>query len=61
MTDLDKDLENFIMMCKRNTTYLSKTFQNELFLCIKEYIQQVIVNDIKNQKMLPFSIYLLMK
>ena len=61
MTDLDKDLENFIMMCKRNTTYLSKTFQNELFLCIKEYIQQVIVNDIKNQKMLPFSVYLLMK
>ena len=61
MTDLDKDLGNFIMMCKRNTTYLSKTFQNELFLCIKEYIQQVIVNDIKNQKMLPFSVYLLMK
>ena len=61
MTDLDKDLENFIMMCKRNTTYLSKTFQNKLFLCIKEYIQQVIVNDIKNQKMQPFLVYLLMK
>ena len=61
MADLDKYLENFIMTCKRNATYLSKTSQNELLLCIKEYIQQEIVNDIKNQKDGPFFLYLLMK
>ena len=50
MADLAKDLENLIMTCKRNATYLSKTSQNELLLCIKKYIQQEIVNNIKSQK-----------
>ena len=49
MADLDKDLKNFVMTCKQNATYLSKSSQNELLLCIKEYIQQEIVIDIKNQ------------
>ena len=33
---------------------MTKTSQNELLLCIKEYIKQEIVNDIKNQKDGPF-------
>ena len=28
---------------------MSKTFQNELLLCIKGYIQQEIITDMKNQ------------
>ena len=40
MADLDKELQNFIITCKRNATYLSKTSQSELLLCIKRYIQQ---------------------
>ena len=35
MTDLDKD---FIMPCKQNAKYLPWTSQNELLLCIKEFI-----------------------
>ena len=54
MPDLDKGLENVIMTCERSATYLSKSSQNELLLCIKEYIQQEIVNDIENQKDGPF-------
>ena len=50
MVILDKDLENFIMTCKQNAMNLSKTSQNELLLCIKEYIQQEIVNVMKNEK-----------
>ena len=50
MAGLDKNLENFTITCKRNATYFSKTSQNQLFLCIKEYIQQEIVNSIKDQK-----------
>ena len=48
MAELDKDLENFVVTYKRNATYLTKTSQNDL--CIKEYIQQEIVNDSKNPK-----------
>ena len=50
MVILGKGLENFIMTCKQNAMNLSKTSQNELLLCIKEYIQQEIVNVIKNEK-----------
>ena len=48
MAELDKDLENFVVTYKRNATYLPKTSQNDS--CIKEYIQQEIVNDSENQK-----------
>ena len=50
MVILDKDLENFIMTYKQNAMNLSNTSQNELLLYIKEYIQQEIVNVIKNEK-----------
>ena len=45
MTDLDKD---FIMPCKQNAKYLPWTSQNELLLCIKEFIPQEIVNKVKS-------------
>lgn len=45
MTDLDKD---FIMPSKQNAKYLPWTSQNELLLCIKEFIPQEIVNKVKS-------------
>ena len=45
MTDLDKDL---MMPCKQNAKYLPQTSQNELLLCINEFIPQEIVNKVKN-------------
>ena len=32
----------------RNSTYMSKTSQNELLLCIKKYIQDTIINQVKS-------------
>ena len=38
----------------RITTYLSKTTQNDLLGCIKDFIQSETVNDIQNQREGPF-------
>ena len=46
----DEILENHLKQCARNAKYTSKTAQNELLLCIKEYIQRQIVNEIKEQE-----------
>ena len=54
MSELDNNLKEYILSAKRNATYLSKTTQNDLLLCIKEYIQQEIVKEIKNQSEGPF-------
>ena len=32
----------------RNSTYMSKTSQNELLLCIKKYIQDTIINQVNS-------------
>ena len=37
----------------RNATYVSKNAQNDLLDCIKEYIQDVIVQEISNQEIGP--------
>ena len=52
----DKVLENHLIFsnCSRNATYTSKTSQNDLLLCMKEFIQNVIVNEIKNQNIGPY-------
>ena len=46
----DGDLEHHLETCKKNATYISKTSQNELLLCMKEYLQGEIIKEIKRQK-----------
>ena len=36
--------------CAKNASYISKTTQNELLECIKEYVQDVIVSEISSQE-----------
>ena len=52
--ELDNNFKESILSSKRNANYLSKTTQNNLLLCIKEYIQYEIVIEIKNQPEGPF-------
>ena len=54
MSKFDKTLKDRIESCARNATYLSKTTQNDLLSCIKDFIQSEIVNDIQNQTEGPF-------
>ena len=49
----DKILENHLNSCLKTATYISKTTQNELLLCIKDFIQSKIVNEVKNQSIGP--------
>ena len=50
----DKILEEHMQTCAKNATYTSKTSQNDLLLCVKEYIQSVIVQDVKKQAIGPY-------
>ena len=54
MRELDNNFKESILSSKRNANYLSKTTQNNLLLCIKDYIQYEIVIEIKNQPEGPF-------
>ena len=54
MCELDNNFKESILSSKRNANYLSKATQNDLLLCIKEYIQHEIVKEIKNQPESPF-------
>ena len=47
MAEIDLDIR--LRTCARNATYTSKTMQNELLSCIKDYIQSQVVADINNQ------------
>ena len=49
MAEIDNNLDIRLRTCARNATYTSKTTQNELLSCIKDYIQSEIVADINNQ------------
>ena len=51
-------LQEHLMSCSRRETYLSKTTQNEIILCIGEFIRAKIVADIKKSK---FSLFLQIK
>ena len=46
----DKALEEHLKNTPKNATYLSKTFQNELLLCMKHYIQNYLLDEVKSQK-----------
>ena len=50
----DTILEEHLRNCQKNATYVSKTKQNELLLCIKMFIQNKIVEEVKNQ---PFGLF----
>ena len=54
MSEFDKTLKDRIESCARNATYLSKTTQNDLLSCIKDFIQSEIVKDFQNQTEEPF-------
>ena len=43
-TELKKNMET----CARNATYMSKTAQNELLECVKQYVQSIIIQQIKD-------------
>lgn len=49
MCDTDQNLRDHLETCARNATYISKTTQNELLDCIKNFIQDKIVEEIKSQ------------
>ena len=50
----DKVLEEHIEKCAKNASYTSKTSQNQLLLCMKKYIQNKIVDEVKNQTIGPY-------
>ena len=45
----DNILEQHLASCAKNASYTSKTTQNELLLCIKEFMQEAIVHEVKDQ------------
>ena len=49
----DTALKEHLESCARNATYISKTSQNQLLSCIKDFIQGEIVKEIKNQEIGP--------
>ena len=49
MAEIESNLDIHLRICARNATYISKTTQNELLSCIKDYIQSQIVAHINNQ------------
>ena len=49
----DKILENHLNSCSETATCISKTTQNELLLCIKDFTHSKIVNEVKNKSIGP--------
>ena len=45
----DKVLEHHLETCAQNATYTSKTTQNKLLLCVKEFLQSKIVQELQEQ------------
>ena len=50
MSRTDKPLRNHLETCARNFTYISKTTQNALLECIKNYMQGKILDEINQQQ-----------
>ena len=40
-------------MCSKNAPYISKTTQNELLECIRQYVQDQVIHEIKAQSIGP--------
>jgi len=50
----DEVLRNHVTTCARNATYTSSVSQNDLLLCIKEYLQSQIIQELKAQSIGPY-------
>lgn len=50
----DTALAEHLETCKKNATYISKTAQNDLLICMLDYIQEQIVIEVKEQTIGPF-------
>ena len=51
-------LQEHVEMCSKKASYISKTTQNELLECIKQYVQDQIIDVVKAQSIGPkFSVY----
>jgi len=50
----DTTLKSHIELCARNASYTSKVTQNDLLVCVKEFIQRHIVNEINKQSIGPY-------
>ena len=53
----DEILQSHIASCAKNATYTSKTTQNELLLCIKEFRQDAIVKEVKGRTSVIIMVY----
>ena len=45
----DHQLRDHMETCAQNATYISKTCHNDLLICIKDYIQDAIISEVKTQ------------
>ena len=54
MPEFDSECKDYILLCKRNATDLSKSTKPDLLLYIKEYVKQEIASEIKDQNKGPF-------
>lgn len=50
----DGVLQDHLSSCPKNATYTSKTTQNGLLYCIKTFIRQKIVDEVKSQAIGPY-------
>lgn len=54
MCETDEELRNHLETGQSNATYISKTTQNNLLDCIKVFIQEEIVKEVKQQGSGPY-------
>ena len=50
MCESDINLREHLETCSRNASYISKTTQNDLLACIRDFIQEHIVREVRNQR-----------
>ena len=50
----DEVLRNHVTTCARNAAYTSSVSQNDLLLCIKDYVQSQIIQEVKAQPIGPY-------
>ena len=49
----DIALKEYLETASKNASYISKTTQNQLLDCVKEYVEEVIISEIRAQKIGP--------
>ena len=50
----DELLKEHLVSFKKNASYISKTSQNELLFCLKTFIQEKIVEELRSQQVGPY-------